>query len=521
MLKIDPTIERYSVLENPAIPINSPEAYAIFSLPTASGIPCTYRALMGLPAIRKGVSLIAGHVAKLPLYVYRTAGDGSRKKDFNHPAYKLLAQHPSDLYTSFVFRRQMICYLLIYGNAYAFIDRDEDGTPTELLILDPENTVVRMSKQNEPVYHTRLINQGSITNWEIPAADVFHIKDFGDAVVGDGLLHIAKDSLSLSLALMRHSAAYFRNDASGEKFVILPPILKDIEKRKQFIEEYKRNYAGADHAGKTKWLPPGTEIKEVGYNPDQSQLIQSREFDLIQVADLLNIPAHKLGANIATSYSSLQSENQAFLDDCLDFWLVMFAQEAECKLLRENEKQNSLRTIDFDRSELLRMDPASETKCRLDKMNNGGISWEEYRLLEDLPPEKDMEQEWRHTSTVVIEGEPVEIPEDTPLATQQEDPTQPEKLPPEKDKEKTPTEDTPDTPDVARTFSQQITERLITRYVKSGKLEREIWLDHLGACPNPAGAYTQLETEWQNILPEQRAEIDTNKLVEVLWKIAS
>ena len=98
---------------------------------------------MGYPPIRKGVSLIAGHVAKLPLYVYRTAGDGSRKKDMRHPAYRLLMRSPSDLYSPFVFRQQMTAYVLIYGNAFAWISRDQYGLPQELSILHPENTWVK------------------------------------------------------------------------------------------------------------------------------------------------------------------------------------------------------------------------------------------------------------------------------------------------------------------------------------------------------------------------------------------
>jgi HK97 family phage portal protein len=356
-------IQRYSPLENPAIPLSSPEAYSLFALPTASGIPVTYRACMGYGPIRKGVSLIAGHVAKLPLCVYRTSQDG-RKKDLNHPAYRLLAKSPSNIYTPFVFRRQMQAYVLIYGNAYALIIRDEMGDPIELLILDPESTWVTMSKTNEPIYHVRM----SQKQFQFPAEDVLHIKDFGDGVVGDGLVHIARDALGLSLAMLKHTSAYFRNGASGERFFIMSPLLKDQEKRKQFVEEYKRHYSGADNAYKDKWLVSGTEIKETGNDPDKSQLIESREHDLIQVADLLNLPPHKLGASISTSYSSLQSENQAFLDDCLDFWLVQWEQEVSAKLLRENEKANDLRTVDFDRTELLRMDPKTEGELRISKL---------------------------------------------------------------------------------------------------------------------------------------------------------
>ena len=275
---------------------------------------------------------------------------------------------------------------------------------------------------------------------------MLHIKTFGDGIVGDGLVHIARDALGLSLAMLKHTSAYFRNGAAGERFILISPLLKDLEKRAQFIKEYKQQYASVDNAYKDKWLPPGTEVKQGASDPDKSQLVESRQFDLIQVADLLNIPPHKLGANISTSYSSLQSENQAFLDDCLDFWLVSWQQEIEAKLFSENEKAGDLRSLDFDRSELLRMDPKTEGELRIQKLNNGVISWEECRHLEDLPPEKDEEQEWRHPSNIVVEGdepepEPEPEPVQAPLAEQEPVEQEPVEQEPEPVKEEPPTKE--------------------------------------------------------------------------------
>ena len=517
ILKSITSFFRYSPLENPAVPINSPEAYSMFALPTASGIPVTYRACMGLPAIRKGVSLIAGHVAKLPLYVYRTSGDGSRKKDMKHPAYRLLMKSPSPLYSPFIFKRQIVAYTILYGNSYAYIIRDEDGQPEQLLVLDPESTQVKMSKDGQPLYLTKLGGK----NYTLPAEDIFHLKDFGDCLVGDGLVHIARDSLGLSLAMMRHSAAYFRNGAAGEKNVILSPILKDLEKRKQFIDEYHKVYSGSDNAYKTKFWMDGTKIESGTDDADKSQLVQSRLHDLIEVADLLCIPPHKLGATSTTSYGSLEQENQAFLDDCLDMWLIMVTQEVEAKLFTEAEKQNDLRSCDFDRSELLRMDSKTERDLLISEFNNGGISWEEYRIARDMLPDKDEEMEWRHPSNIVIEGDEDE-PEEPEVPPQA--PQAPPMIPP-------PEQQQPE--DKAKAMTKQVVQRLIKRIDKAVENNKTELFEHLRVFTENLSVYPhaeewsadlleRIETEVKAVLPEQRKEVfsrlDINKELEKLWK---
>jgi len=136
---------------------------------------------MGLPAIRKGVTLIAGHVARLPLFCYRTSGDGSRKKDLRHPAYRLLMRSPSSIYTPFIFKRQAIAYTILYGNSYAYIVRDEEGTPQELLLLDPEGTWVE-AESNVDLRPTtwNFVGHFPHPRWHFGFSSPFHNHDFLD-----------------------------------------------------------------------------------------------------------------------------------------------------------------------------------------------------------------------------------------------------------------------------------------------------------------------------------------------------
>ena len=181
----------------------------MFGLPTSAGVPVSYRLCMGHSGIRRGVSLVAGYIGRTPFNVIRETQNNDQVIDYKHPAYLLMNRSPSTLYTPSVFKRQMQAFLMLFSNAIAYILRDTFGKPEELLILDPEQTTIRFNG-NSPEYHTRLNDKAYV----IQAEDIFHLKDFGDGVVGDSLVRVARNSLGGSLALAQYTETFFRNNCA-------------------------------------------------------------------------------------------------------------------------------------------------------------------------------------------------------------------------------------------------------------------------------------------------------------------
>jgi HK97 family phage portal protein len=518
-------------LENPAISINSPEAYEMFGLPTAAGVPVSYRLCMGHPGIRRAVALVSGYIGRTPFNVIKQTRDNSNTIDYAHVAYQLLNKRPCNLYTPSVFKRQMQAYLMLFSNGIAYIVRDEYARPLDLLILDPEQTWVRFDG-NHPEYHTRMNDKG----WVIQPEDIFHIKDFGDGVVGDSLVRIARDALGGSLALARYTETFFRNNCAPKVYVELPPAVKDREKLNQFIAEWRSNHSGSDSQHKAGFIPQGTKITAIPIDNQESQFNETRETDLIQIADLLGLPPHKLGAKISSSYNSLESENEAFLADCLSPWIKLWEEEIETKLLTESEKARNTRWIEADTTQLVPIDAKTQNDIKVSKLNNGLISWEEYRISENLSTNKDLEEEWRIPTNITIVGEPVEIEEvpqptaDTPAA---------EAMPPVKApgavQEKNVLEgaDMENDSGTARQLTTQILGRLIKRLEKSvceGKkteleIHRSVFLDHFNIFPDAENfvdnLLIRLQTEIDATLPEQYkaifSRLDPSKEIEALW----
>jgi HK97 family phage portal protein len=532
-----------SILENPNIPIDSPEAYTIFSLPTASNVPVSYRLVMGYPPIRRAVLLIAGYVAKLPIQIQKRR-QGSWEVDLEHPAHSLLNHSPNDLYSPFDFRQQLIAYKLLYSNAYAYIFRDEFGVPEELLLLNPETTYITVSftdvQSFQPpklrvAYHTTLAGKTFV----LDPADVFHLKGPGDGVVGDSLLQLARDSMGFSLALQTHGAKYFANGCTSQIVVEVPVSEKALDKRQQFRDEWMRAYAGVSHSHRPIFTAPGVKVSELGTDNEKSQFLETRQHDLVLVANLLGIPPSKLGSTINTSYASLVADNAAFLNDCLDPHLCEFEQEVQRKLLTETQKKTLSRRVEFNRAELLRMDPKTETDIAISKLNNGLISWEEYRTGENLPPEKAETETWRHPSNIVIEGE-------EPEPQEPEQPEQPQEQPiapvvgqtpaaPATSEDDTAGESVVSgnpTTDRSQELTIQIMGRLIKRCQKavcSGHPElephRSVFLEQLAVWPNAETVVDDLlirmQTEIDALVPEKYPaifeRIDPKSEAQKLW----
>jgi hypothetical protein len=330
-------------------------------------------------------------------------------------------------------------------------------------------------------------------------------------------MSVARDSLGANLGLEEFSARFFKDGQAGTSFIELPPSLNDLQKREAFIKDYRNAYAGSQNAHKTAFLPQGTRVTHAGADGDSTQMVQSKEMGLIEVANLLGCSAHKLGHQLSSSYASLEQESLDFLADSLDMLLVEWEQECAKKLLTEFEKRTGRREIKADRRALITIDAETQTKLVIDQTNNGLVSEEYARALLNLP-EKDEDETYRRPSNVVVEGEEPPAPPPIQLPLEPQPVTQ--------DGEDDSKEDT------ARQLTKQIFKRLLTRLEKSvegGKRDlsahREVMVDHLSIYPTAevviADLLARLQPEVDEILPEQAhyvfSRIDTDKECEALW----
>ena len=158
------------------------------------------------------------------------------------------------------------------------------------------------------------------------------------------------------------------------------------EARKNIRDSWERIYSGLDNAHKTAILEEGLDAVPLTINARDSQLLESKQFSLIDVANILNLPPSRLGANVATSYGSLEQENQNLLDDAIDPWLVAWEEECEAKLLTRRERVKRTHMIAFDRFPLVRADLQQRGEFYTKALASGWMSFDEVRGREGINP---------------------------------------------------------------------------------------------------------------------------------------
>jgi HK97 family phage portal protein len=338
-----------------------------------------------LASFWRGVNLIANGVAKIPLHVYRNLKPG-KMLDTNHPAYFLLRRKPNELMAAANFRKTLQAHAIVGGNGYAYIFRDSrDGTPTEIYPLNPDMTYPVL-ENGKLLYVTQLGFDGVYQYRKLLPENILHIHGLGfDGFQGYSLIQYARECLGLGLAAEKYSAIHFKNSGRPSVILVVPGKLND-EARKRLRTEWQNMTAGIENAHKTAVLDGGVTAQPMQLNARDSQMIESQEFTTVQVANFLNIPPHKLGGKVSTSYSSLEMEEQAYLDDGLDPWLVAWEEQCWDKLLTEREKREDSHAVLFDRSKLVQANLDARTSHSVQALNNGIKTLDEVREEWDLNP---------------------------------------------------------------------------------------------------------------------------------------
>lgn len=374
-------------LENPNVSLQDPEAWNdIFGGgKAASGITINRETALTYAAVWRAVNLISDYIATLPLDIFER-GDDSPVKATKHPAFQLLARRPNDSMTPSVMRQTMQAHVLLNGNAYAFIERNTIGQAKALWPLSPEVTFAL--RVNSVLWYTTTIDK---EQRKIPAADILHIKGLSfDGLTGYSVLDKARDSMGLGLGAAQYASRFFGNNSEPRVIVELPPGQKMTpEAQKEFLRQWEAMHGGLDNSHKTAILTGGATVKGFSLSAKDSQLIESRQFEIREVANWFGLPPHKLGDTTRTAYASLEQENKAFLQDCLNPWLIKWEEECFAKLLTQRERDSDKYYFEFNRNALEQASVVEQTEAIVMEVNNGLLTLDEARKIKNRPAAPD------------------------------------------------------------------------------------------------------------------------------------
>src|SRR3990167_3869287 len=387
---VNQALKRYTVLGGGSLENPSNWVLRTFGANgnTASGIDVNERTGLLNLDILTCVRIISETIAQLPLVTYKQLGDGVRKRATNHPLYSVLQERANEEMTAFTFKETMQAHLLSWGNAYAWIERNEIGDCVGLWPLLPDRTYPVRS-QGSLYYHTtvkKLPTPGDPGIRRVfPARDVFHLPGLGfDGLVGYSVIQMIRESIGLSQAQEEYAGRFYSNGGTPPTALTYAKQLSEDD-IKRIKAEWDDGHKGTSNAWKIALLDQGMDIKTIGIPQQDQQFIESRKFSSQKIAGFFRVPANMLGASEAAGPYGVGKEQ-----DQINFriftimpWAVRWEHAISMKLL--------LRPRDAGYYVKFLMDglERGDFKSRMDGYAIGFGKWlttDEIRGLEEMNP---------------------------------------------------------------------------------------------------------------------------------------
>jgi len=331
-----------------------------------------------LSAVWACVRLLSESVSTLPLKIYERQSDGSRKPATNHPADQVLCRRPNLEMTPSRFMLMLVASICLRGNG--FVEKKMIGNKLVSLVpLLPQNMVVKRLDNGSLQYTYTESNSQRV----IPAKNIMHIRGFGlDGVCGMMPMMTGRDVIGAAMAVEESAAKIFENGLQSSGFLSAETALDNDQRER--LRGYMQAFTGSRNAGKIMVLEGGLKYQNVTMNPEAAQMLESRAFSIEEICRWFRVPPFMVGhADKQSSWaSSVEGMNLQFLTNTLRPLLVNIEQEISRCLLDGDEDLFA----EFSVEGLLRADSAGRSAYYTTALQNGWMSRNDVRRLENMPP---------------------------------------------------------------------------------------------------------------------------------------
>lgn len=360
----------------------------IFNIePTFAGTTVTPQSAMRVSAVYACVRLIAGAKASMPVQMFQKR-DGARYLVDDHTYLPLLNEEPSTCCSAAVFWEFIESSRQLYGDGFAYIDRNRNGVPQELIPLHPLRVMSEKLANGRIAYYV-MFDDGTYRG--VDQDDMLQFCNFG----WDGLRSMstirwgARQSIGTAIAAENHSGKFFQNG-------VMPSVVLEYDGKmapevvEQLRNEFELRYGGGVNAHKPLILTGGTKAQALQMSATDAQLLETRNFQVIDIARAFGVPPFMIGESEKQSSwgAGMATMSQAFINYTLQPHLVRDEQELKRKLFRIGRY-----TVEFDRRALLRGDleklGAYYRQAIGGSMGPGWLSINEVRRYENAAPMAD------------------------------------------------------------------------------------------------------------------------------------
>lgn len=362
----------------------SGSAYSFFMGGSAAGKSVNERSAMQMTAVYACVRILSESIAGLPLHMYQYEEDGSKKKAVEHPLYHLLHDEPNPEMTSFIFRETLMSHLLLWGNAYAQIIRNGKGDIIALYPLMPNRMKVERDAKGQLYYEYQTMKEDAPTMkgavYQLDPSEVLHVPGLGfDGLVGYSPIAMAKNAIGLAIAAEEYGSKFYANGAAPSGVLEHPNVLKDPAKVR---DSWNAAFGGSSNSHRVAVLEEGMKYTPISISPNEAQFLETRKFQINEIARIFRVPPHMVGDLEKSSFSNIEQQSLEFVKYTLNPWVCRWEQALQRALLDDDEKGKYF--FRFNVEGLLRGDYQSRMNGYAIARQNGWMSANDIRELENI-----------------------------------------------------------------------------------------------------------------------------------------
>ncbi|WP_037371179.1 phage portal protein [Salipiger mucosus] len=321
------------------------DLYALFGItPTATtGTVVTPDAALRVPAVGSAIRVISEAVATLDVSVKRIQADGTEIAAPGHPVLPLLRDEANDWTDGFSLIRDLVIDALSDDKGgVAYVNRLGDGRIAEIIRYRRGVIDVQFDQTTgEPSY--------KIDSRTVPASDIIHLRSpFGRAP-----LSLAREAIGVALALDLHAARLFGRGARPSGALKFPKGMGE-ESVKKARAAWRTTHEGEDSGGQTAILYDGAEFEPFTFNSTDSQFLENRKFQILEIARAFRVPPSMLFDHDRATWSNTEQMGREFLSYTLEPWLR--ATEGALRRALFTPEERGTYAVRFDRDDLTRAD---------------------------------------------------------------------------------------------------------------------------------------------------------------------
>lgn len=355
------------------------------SVDTKAGAVVTVSSAMQMTAVYSCIDILSRTVGSLPLYLYRRLPGGGKELARKHPLFGLMRRQPNPEMTAMRYRSTLQGHLASWGNCYSYIDWGGHGYPRSLWPVRPDRVdVQRVNGQLVYKYYPGSDDKKLVSGFDIPRENMLHIPGFGfDGVIGYSPISLAREAVGLGKAAEEFGARFFGSGSHPGMIIEYPNKIKDPKAMRDALTEV---YGGLGKSHKIMLLEDGLKATKVTIDPKDSQFLETRKFQISEIARLFHVPPHMLAdVEKSTSWGTgIEEQNIGFITHTMRPWFVLWEEELGRALLLDDEKEEYF--FEFDLMALLRGDSAKRWAAYIMGKRNGILNADEIRSWENLNP---------------------------------------------------------------------------------------------------------------------------------------